>query len=320
MAFDPSAFITRTPSEALSVRIMNERTDFIGSDVAPPVYVPKSKFSWYKYDLSNLRQEDVKKDSKSEADKIEYNVSKLEGDTILRKLGGEVDPRDEKDADPAVSDMEPTTAAAIMEKLLMEYEQAVYAAISTAANYPSGSVTTLAAGNTFADDGGADPVKTFKDLRGAVRLSCGKIPQAAAMSFEVLEALKVHPALIERIKYTGTTLSDEQVMSLLGVQKLFIGKALTNTAKEGQADALTTIWGDAVSLFYWNPSQDRQTMAFLRTFVRQQLYSHRYEDHRRGSGDGRIKVLEHGWEYDLKAIAQDASSKFLGGGLIANAI
>lgn len=319
MPMDISGFVTTDPLANIALRVMNKATDYVGGDVAPNIFVPKKKFKWYLHDFSELRDENDDKDAGSPADKIEYGVSQKEGKAKLRKLGAEVNPEHERDADQPVANIEQSLSKKIATKLLIGHERRVQTEVATAANYGTGLTTTLAAGSTLADGGASSPIDLFDTARLAVRGACGMLANAAVTSLEVVTALLKHPELIGRIQGIKAEMTIEQLKALLKVQYLFIGSALRNSAKEGQTDALTTIWQDDLAVFYHNPSMDPEEMTFLKTFMVENYYSHSYVDHTRGNSK-RFKILEQGWEYDIKAPGQDGSSKFAAGYLIKNAI
>lgn len=322
MAFDIANFKTTDPLSDLAIRMANDRTDFIATEVFPLKTIPKAQYKWYQHDRSNLRRVVTKKASKAEVDKIQFDVFNTTGLAVLHKLGAEVDPKDERDADAPVADLEVKAAASITERLLVDLENEAYTIVSTSGNYPTALTTSLSTGTTTWADAGGDPVGVVKDAKTAVRLACGRVPNRMAASYEVVEALRVHPALIERIKYTGTELPDNLVLQLLGLRELRTAKAIQNTAEEGIADTLASIWGD-VALIYWHDATDGlEAMTYGRTFMVDNLYTYRYEDQRRGSGAGRIRELEMGWEYENKLVGRESSSsaKTVCGYLVQNAI
>jgi len=320
MAIDRSQFITRSPLEDFSIRHMNDQTDFISDEVAVPFLVSKSSFKKYQYDRSNLKSVDTRKDSKAEADSVDYGVFTTDVTAVLHKLKGDVDPRDERDADAAVADMETDVAATITEKLLLKREIDLATLVSTSGSYPSGLTSTLGAGATWAVSGG-DPVSDANLARAAVRDSCGKPANALAISWKTFEYLKVHPVSIDRLKYTeGKTPTEDAIKNLMGLEYLHVCKAQKNTGDEGAADVIADVWGDFALFYVKNPAQGRRTMQYMRNFMVNRLYTHRYEDDRRGSGAGRVKVLEMGMEYVLSAAAvvSSADSDFAAGYLLAN--
>lgn len=318
---DISGFRTTTPMEDLAIRMANEQTDYIATEVFLPHFINKTVYQWYQHDRSNLRFVNARKDSKSEADKIEFNVFNATGRAVLHKLAAEIDPNDEEELDPAVGDLDGQAVSQIMEHLLTELEQDAVTLATTASNYPSSLATSLVDGvSTWLVDGG-NPIGDIKTGKTAVRATSGKIPNSLALSWETMEALRVHPSLVERAQYTGTAMPDTLIASLLGIENIYVGKARKNTANEGSADVLASVWDDDVLLYYRDAANTRQGMTYGRMFIKRDMYTHRWTDEARGE-QKRIDVVELGWKYDLKIVARVSSTDAdsIAGYLITNAI
>ena len=73
----------------------------------------------------------------------------------------------------------------------------------------------------------------------------------AVMGKQVWDKLKLHPAFLERVKYTnGNALTTDIVASLLEVDRIIVAAAGYNNTKEGQTDAMSYIWGKDILLAY----------------------------------------------------------------------
>lgn len=309
---DVSLFKTRNALEGHSLRYANERTDFVADEIFTPIMVDKSAFKVYQYDTSNMRAIETQKDSKAEADLVDYGVFTTNRTALLHKLAGEVDPADEKDFDAAVADISTDTAETIMERLLIAREVLAATAVETTANYPAALTATLAAGSTWLDAGG-DPETNAATARTAVKGVCGKAPNAASLSYTSYEKLKAAPYFVDRMKYTNASAGDASFQTMLkawlNVQFLHIGAGLKNTNVESNAtQSLTDIWADGILFYVKNPSPAKRQVRYGAKYIRNQLYSYKYEVPERGSGDGRIQRLEMGWWYLLAAGAVVSSS------------
>src|SRR5665213_927207 len=63
--------------------------------------------------------------------------------------------------------------------------------------------------------------------------------------------LREHPAIIERVKYSQLGIITEQLMAeVLQLETVLVGEAGSNTAKEGQTDSLSYIWGKNAIVAY----------------------------------------------------------------------
>lgn len=326
MALNPASFITRTALENFSIRASNEMTDFVADEVFSPIIVSKEAVKVYQYDSSNFRVPDSRKSSKAEADKLDYSVFTTDRTCVLHKLAGEWDPADEVQFDSAVSNLQQDVALSIMEGLMLRKEVEAATKATTSTNYPSALTATLAAGSTWLDSGG-DPEGNSATARAAVKTACGKAPNAAVMSWTTFEKLRAAPYFIDRMKYTNGSVTldgfESMLKAWLGVQFLHVGKALKNTNLEGNStQTLTDVWDDSLVFFVKNTSPSLRSMRYGANYIFNQLYTHQYEDPRRGSGKGRIQVLEMGMSYvlDAGAVVSSSDGDFTAGYLLKNVV
>lgn len=319
---DPSQFITRTALDNFSIRYANDADAFIAESVFPSVMVDKSLVKVYQFDTANFRVPDARADSKAEANSVDYAVFSTAKTLVNYKLKGEVDPRDVKNADAAVADMKMGITKTIMDGLLLRREVEAATLATTSSNYPSDLTSALTDSTNRWSDTGGDPEANGVTARSAVRLRCGKEANALALSWTGLETLKTSPALVDRLKYVqGSRIPNEMLMNLLGVQYLFVGKAIKNTNVEGNAtQTLAEVWGDNALFFVYEPTPTRESVCYGKTYMLNQMYSYEYEDVKRGSGAGRIQVIERGWEYvqAAGAVVSSSDTDFASGYLLRN--
>ena len=326
MALNPSSFITRTPLESLSIRAANEATDFIADEIFTPVIVGKDAVKVYQYDTSNFRSVETRKASGAEADLVDYGVFTTDRSPVLNKLAGEFDPADAKNFDLPVAQLEQDTALNIMDKLLLSREIQMATKVLTTTNYPSDLTATLSAGSTWLDSAG-DPEGNAATARAAVKTRSGKVPNAAALSWTTFEKLRAAPYFIDRMKYTSASASGDEFRNMLaawlGVKDLFVCRAQKNTNLEGNAtQTLTDVWADEILFYVREPSQSLRQMRFGAKYIRNQLYTYKYQVNERGSGDGRIQRLEMGWWYSLEAgaVVSSSDTDFAAGYLLKNVV
>lgn len=323
---NPASFITRTALENFSLRAANEMTDFIADEIFTPVIVSKEAVKVYQYDTSNFRVVDSRKSSKAEADKIDYGVFTTDRTCLLHKLAAEWDPADAAQFDPVVANLQQDAALEVMEALMLYKETEAVTLATTASNYPASLTATLTAGSTWLDAGG-DPEGNSATARSAVKTACSKVPNAAAMAWTTFDKLRGAPYFIDRMKYTSGAASEDAFYGMLkawlGVQYLHICKAQKNTNVEGNAtQTLSDVFPDDILYYVKNPSVSPKAMRYGANYVFNQLYTHQYQDDRRGSGRGRIQVLEMGMSYVLAqaAVVSSSDTDFTAGYLLKNVV
>lgn len=326
MALDPSLFQTTTPLESFSIRAANEMSGYIADEVFTPVIVSKTAIKVYQYDISQIRSRSSLKDSKAEADLVDYGVFTRDRTPLLNKFAAEYDPADTHNFDAPVAQLAQDAALIVMDSLMLSKEVQMATAALTSTNYPAALTSTLGAGSTWLDTA-ADPEGNSATARSAVFNSCLKSPNAAAMSWTTFEALRAAPYFVERMKYTNAAVSSDGfynfLKSWMGVDFLHICKAKKTTAVEGNStQTISDVWDDSVLFYVKSPGQSLRTMRYGANYVRNQLYTYSYQVNERGSGDGRIQRLEMGWWYSLEAgaVVSSSDSDFSAGYLLKNVI
>jgi len=128
--------------------------------------------------------------------------------------------------------------------------EAAQAALATAAgNYSAANKITLAGTSQWSDltSGVSDPIKDIETAKEAVRKQIGKRPNTIVMGAAVFSMLKMHPKVIDRMKYTGRdTATTELLAGLFGVKQVVVGEAVYTDA----AGVMTDVWGKFVVVAY----------------------------------------------------------------------
>lgn len=108
-------------------------------------------------------------------------------------------------------------------------------------------------------DANSDPIKFFDARKRQIRLDGRRTPNKLTLGYDTFLALKEHPDLLERVKYTGSTANPAQVnervlAELFGVDEIKVLYATYNAAEEGQDDDMQFICEpDGALLSYTTP-------------------------------------------------------------------
>ncbi len=121
---------------------------------------------------------------------------------------------------------------------------------------------TAAGGSQFIkfSDANSDPIRFFDARKRQIRLEGRRTPNKLTLGYDTYLALKEHPDLLERVKYTGSTANpakvNERVLAeLFGVDEVKVLYATYNAAEEGQKDDMQFICEpDGALLSYTTPS------------------------------------------------------------------
>jgi Phage major capsid protein E len=118
-----------------------------------------------------------------------------------------------------------------------------------ASNYAASNKITLSGTGQWSDftSGVSDPVAVIETGKEAVRQKIGKRPNVAVIGALVFAALKQHPKIVDRIKYTGRDIATPELLaSLFGLEKVYIGDAVF----ADDAGTFSDVWGKDVVLAY----------------------------------------------------------------------
>lgn len=120
----------------------------------------------------------------------------------------------------------------------------------------------------------SDPIAIIEAEKTKMHEQTGRTPNRLAIGQNVLDELKKHPAILERVKYGGTTANPAQVTEnvlaqLFGVEQFKVLKSIRNSAAQG-AEAKMGFIGDpnALLLAYATsaPSPDEPSAGYIFTW------------------------------------------------------
>lgn len=192
-------------------------------------------------------------------------------------------------------------------RLRLEVEQATLA--TTAANYTNTiALTTTSRWSDFGTV--SDPVDDIETAKEAIRTSTGKRPNTVIMGPAVFKALRQHPKIIERIKYTGRDVPTTELLAMLfGVSTVLVGDAIASS----DAGVFSDVWGKNVIVCYTEQSGiadlGRPTFGYTYQLAGYPFVAQSYYDHTTRS-----------WLYDVADAVRPVIVSPLAGYLITSAV
>lgn len=115
------------------------------------------------------------------------------------------------------------------------------------ANYAAANKITLSGTAQWSDfSGTSSPAAAVETGKEAVRAATGRTPNTMVMGPAVMSKLRLHPAIIDRMKYTGRDVATTGFLSdLFGIERVVVGNAVyANDA----GTTITDVWGKDVVL------------------------------------------------------------------------
>lgn len=112
--------------------------------------------------------------------------------------------------------------------------------------YAPSNKITLSGSSQFNNDA-SDPVSIVEAGKEAVRQKTGKRPNVCVMGPAVFSALKKHPKILDRVKYTGRDVPTVELMaSFFEMDEVVVGEAVF----ADDAGVFSDVWGKDIVLAY----------------------------------------------------------------------
>lgn len=162
-------------------------------------------------------------------------------------------------------------------------------------------------------DANSDPIKFFDERMRQIRLDGRRTPNRLTLGYDAYLALKEHPDLLERVKYTGSTANPAQVnervlAELFGVEEVKVLYASYNAAEEGQDDDMQFICeSDGALLSYTtpNPRLDEPSAGYIFTWNMMGNGNYIATDTFEGEGGTHSEFMEGLIATDMKKTCDD---------------
>lgn len=118
------------------------------------------------------------------------------------------------------------------------------------------------------DDPSSTPIEDIHEQGNSILVKTGYLPNVLVVNYLGWTALKNHPDIVDRIKYTSAaTVSEETVARLLGLDAVLVSKATRNTAAEGLTASYSSILGNNALLVHRASAPGLWTFSGGYTFV-----------------------------------------------------
>jgi hypothetical protein len=239
--------------QALSnVSIKYTNDTFIADQMIPVLKVAKMTGVYFVYDKSNLRVDSTQRALGSPSNEVDHGVDPTGTYSCKDHALKEFTPdqiQDQADAaiNPLVDSVESLT-----EKLLLDREVNAANLLTSSANITN--YVALSGTSQWSDYTNSDPIGDIRTARTTIHQNTFKKPNTMMLGKQVYDQLCEHPQIIERVKYSQLgVITAELLARVFQLEKILIGEAGQNTAKEGQTDSLSYVWGKNVVVAYVSP-------------------------------------------------------------------
>jgi len=139
-----------------------------------------------------------------------------------------------------------------MDKILLKRERIVADLVFNTNSWTSSK--TLSGTSQWSDYANSDPIGDIEEAKETIRRLIGRYPNTMVLGAAVWSKLKQHPDLLGRFKNVERgILTLDHLKDLFEIERIFVGKAVYNTAAEGKTDNLVDIWGKGCWIGYVAP-------------------------------------------------------------------
>jgi hypothetical protein len=235
--------------------------------IAPVVPVGKQGDMYSIFSRADaLRTEDDKRSPGTEANKITRTIS---SDTYYAQnyaLKYPVTLEDRANADPVFrQNLIDNAAEYVLDKLLLGWEVRVAGIVNSTSNVGS----SAGVASEWDAAASSDPIGDIHTAMDNVQDLTGQRPNRCIMGLDAWRSIRRNDQILNRIFGTnngGGFPSTAQIANLLEIEQILVGAAYRNTANEAQAESLSKVWGDNVTVYYAPQAPSRDRASFMYSF------------------------------------------------------
>ena len=107
----------------------------------------------------------------------------------------------------------------------------------------------------WSDYAASDPIDDIEDAKAGILSTTGMEPNTLVLGYDVFRALKNHPDIVDRIKYTSAqTVTSDMLAAMFDIPRVIVSKGVKATNNEGATAAYTFTSGKKALRCYVAPT------------------------------------------------------------------
>ena len=235
----------------ISVAYAQQAQNFIATKVFPVVPVSKQSDKYFTYTKNDwFRDEAQRRADATESAGGGYNMSTGTYQADVYAFHKDIGDQVRANADAPIN-VDREAVEFVTSRLLLKMETQFVENFFTTSIW----ATDATPSNLWSDYALSDPISDIETGKRAILSTTGYEPNTLVLGYDAFTKLKNHPDLIDRIKYTSSSVLTEDVMSsLFGVDKVLVAKSIKATNNEGATGAYSFMYGKHALLTYSAPS------------------------------------------------------------------
>lgn len=248
------------PLTNISVAYMQKAEKYIAGTVFPIIPVQKQSDRYFKYNKGDwFRTEADLRAPGSESKGVGYTIDNTPTYYAdVYAVHKDVDDQTKANADSPIN-MDKDATMFVTNQLLLKREKIWTSTYFTTGIWDTDKTGVSGTPNSSQikqwDASGSTPIQDIQNNAITMAKSTGYMPNVLVIGAEVLNSLRNHADILDRIKYTQRGIvSTDLLASLFGVDKVVVAMSIENTAEEQASDAMSFVFGKNALLMYSNPN------------------------------------------------------------------
>lgn len=242
------------PLTNISIAYQQSAGAFIAERVFPFIPVSKKTDKYYTYDRSFWYRDGMKRRAPGTPSAGSgYTLSTDSYSADVWALHKDIDHQTRANADNPINLDRESAQWLTLQGMIRKERQ------WTTDYFGTGVWTTDKVGGTdftqWSDEAASDPVKDVEDGKALILQNTGMEANTLVVGYRVHQALKRHPLVLERFKYTSSeSITEQMLAALFEVPRYFVAKGVYTTSVEGQSSTYDFIQGKNALLCHSAPN------------------------------------------------------------------
>ena len=248
----------------MSQAIIQSQTNFIANKVFPTIPVSKKSDSYYIYTQADwFRDEATIRPPATESAGSGYNLSTTTYNCDVYAIHKDLDDQTDANADEVLN-LEQDAVEFVTQRMLLKHEIEWTSEFFTTSKW----TTDVTPSNLWDVYATSSPLTDVQTGIKTVLARTGLKPNTGVMGYDVWSAMLNHPDIIERIKYTSSSVPTEQIVgNYFGLDRIFVTSAVKNTGTEGGTASYSFVQGKHMLICYVAPRVGPRTPTAGATFA-----------------------------------------------------
>jgi hypothetical protein len=212
-----------------------------------------------------------------------------------------IDYREEDEMD--IIDLEEHATMIVTEAIMLRHEKMCADLAQNANNYPAENKVTLSGISQWTDYTNSTPITDVEDAKEAIRKKIGKKPNVMIIGASTFKALKEHPTILEKIKYSMKgVVTVELLQEIFGIKKIAVGEAVYVDDAGNSYD----VWSDNCILAYIPPVRSNNKRSPYEPSFAYTLRKKNKPEVDKRDEDGKIRLIRNTDIFVPKIVGADA--------------